>query len=259
MKQGIILAVLGATLSAAWPSAVLAQAPAAPPGQTPAGQPPATGETPAPTERTLSDERTLSRWAYPSSRGKIRSAPATAASTVGRLRFYTEDKLPELYLLLMERTDAQGRMWVKIRVPKRPNGGTGWVPRSALGPYQKVTTFLKVDRQALRVTLYKAGKVVMTARVGVGKRGTITPAGNFWIREKFRVKGVPMYGPFAIGTSAYAPTLSDWPNGGVVGLHGTDQPELIPGRPSHGCIRLRNADIIRLYRKLPVGTPLQIV
>ena len=99
----------------------------------------------------------------------------------------------------------------------------------------------------------------MSARVGVGKASTPTPAGRFWIREKFHVQGVPLYGPRAIGTSAYAPTLSDWPGGGVVGLHGTDQPGLIPGRPSHGCIRLRNRDILRLYRLAPVGTPIEIV
>jgi lipoprotein-anchoring transpeptidase ErfK/SrfK len=52
--------------------------------------------------------------------------------------------------------------------------------------------------------------------------------------------------------------VSDWPGGGVVGIHGTDQPELIPGRPSHGCIRVRNADMATLYRLTPVGTPVVI-
>jgi lipoprotein-anchoring transpeptidase ErfK/SrfK len=45
----------------------------------------------------------------------------------------------------------------------------------------------------------------------------------------------------------------------VVGLHGTNEPDLIPGRPSHGCIRLRNKDIIRLYRLVPRGTPLHVI
>ena len=73
------------------------------------------------------------------------------------------------------------------------------------------------------------------------------------MREKFRVTGAPVYGPFALGTSAYAPHLTDWPGGGVVGLHGTNEPGLIPGRPSHGCIRLRNEKITRLYRLAPAG------
>ena len=68
----------------------------------------------------------------------------------------------------------------------------------------------------------------------------------------------PFYGPVAFGTSARSAVLTDWPAGGFVGIHGTDQPELIPGRVSHGCIRLRNADIVRLARLMPVGTPVTI-
>jgi lipoprotein-anchoring transpeptidase ErfK/SrfK len=43
-----------------------------------------------------------------------------------------------------------------------------------------------------------------------------------------------------------------------VGVHGTNQPEIIPGRISHGCIRMRNAAILALARLMPVGTPLTI-
>ena len=52
---------------------------------------------------------------------------------VARLRFFTEDGFPEVYLLLKHYTDENGREWVQIRVPKRPNGRKGWVPRDALG------------------------------------------------------------------------------------------------------------------------------
>ena len=254
MKQGAaIIATLGAMLVTAWPSLALGQDPT-PPATTPTEETP-----PASTTRVLSDELTLSRWAYPASKAKIRSAPRKGARRVGHLRFLTEDRFPELYLLLAERRDSKGRKWVQLRIPGRPNGRKGWVSRGALGEYRKVTTMLKVDRRKLRATLYKNGKVVMTAPVGVGKRGTITPAGRFWVREKFRVRSAPVYGPYAIGTSAYAPHLTDWPNGGVIGLHGTNEPGLVPGRPSHGCIRLHNRDITRLYRRMPVGTPLRVV
>ena len=46
--------------------------------------------------------------------------------------------------------------------------------------------------------------------------------------------------------------LTDWPGGGFIGIHGTDAPGLIPGHVSHGCIRLRNAAILRLARLLPM-------
>ena len=66
-----------------------------------------------------------------------------------------------------------------------------------------------------------------------------------------------MYGPRAFGTGAYS-RLSDWPGGGVVGIHGTNRPSLLPGRPSHGCIRLPNRAIKRLYRLMAIGTPVHI-
>jgi lipoprotein-anchoring transpeptidase ErfK/SrfK len=70
--------------------------------------------------------------------------------------------------------------------------------------------------------------------------------------------GDPFYGPVAFGTSARSEVLTDWPGGGFIGIHGTNEPQLIPGRISHGCIRLRNSDILRLSRLMPVGTPLTI-
>jgi hypothetical protein len=206
----------------------------------------------------LSDEHTLSRWAYPGNHAKIRSRPTSQARTVARLRWHTEDRLPEIYLVLASWRDAHGNTWVKIRVPKRPNGVTGWVPRGALRDFNVVREFLDIDRTRLRATLYRSGRPILSVRIGIGTPSNPTPKGRFYIREKFRVSGVPLYGPYAIGTSAYAPRLTDWPGGGVVGLHGTNQPGLIPGRPSHGCIRLRNAHITRLYRLAPRGTPIRI-
>jgi hypothetical protein len=211
-----------------------------------------------PGAQRLSDERLETRWAYPQRRAKVRSRPSGRARTVTRLRLLTEDRFPEIYVALSSWTDPSGNQWVKVRLPMRPNGRTGWVPRNALAELNVVHKYIDVDKRRLRVTLYDRGKVVFRARVGVGKAGTPTPSGHFYIREKFRVHGVPLYGTNAIGTSAYAPSLSDWPGGGVVGLHGTNQPQLIPGRPSHGCMRLKNRDIQRLYRLAPRGTPIII-
>jgi L,D-transpeptidase catalytic domain len=208
--------------------------------------------------KPLSDERTLTRWAYPGNHAKVRSRPASGARTVGRLHWLTEDGLPEIYLALASWRDAHGTTWVKIRLPKRPNGTTGWVPRGALRQYTTVREFIDLNRSTLTATLYRSGQPVLSARVGIGSAGNPTPRGHFYIREKFRVKGNPVYGPYAMGTSAYAPHLTDWPGGGVVGLHGTNQPSLIPGRPSHGCIRLRNSTITKLYRLVPRGTPIHI-
>jgi hypothetical protein len=188
----------------------------------------------------------------------VRRAPSPTARPVGRLRWLTEDGLAEVYVALVQWVDPHRRTWVRLRLPQRPNGVTGWVRRAALGPLHVVRTLLEIDKRRLRARLFRDAKLVFKAGIGIGKSATPTPSGRFWIREKFPVHNVPLYGPYAMGTSAYAPTLSDWPGGGVVGLHGTNQPWLVPGRPSHGCIRLRNADITRLYRLTPRGTPVWI-
>jgi L,D-transpeptidase catalytic domain len=206
----------------------------------------------------LSNERTLSRWASPIDRAAIRRRAATDGRRVGRLRLLTEDGYPEVYLALRSRTRADGHVWLKIRIPARPNGQTGWVRRSALGPLHAVTTLLVIDRRRSRAMLRRSGRRIWRAPIGHGAPGTPTPAGRFYIREKLRnAGGSPIYGPWAFGTSAYS-SLSDWPGGGVIGIHGTNQPWLIPGRPSHGCIRVRNAAVVRLARLLPIGTPVKI-
>ena len=208
----------------------------------------------------LSDELRLTRWANATQRATVFSRPTTKARKVGNLRLLTEDGFAEVYLLLSRWTDRGGTDWVRVRLPARPNGQKGWVRREALGDFNRVTTRIVVDKKNLRATLYDSGKKVFSARVGVGAPSTPTPSGQFYIREKFRVSpGGTIYGTHAIGTSAYAPTLSDWPGGGVVGLHGTNQPQLIPGRPSHGCVRLRNADVARFYKLAPRGTPIRIL
>lgn len=235
------------TLVVAAFGAVTAAASAADPSANPAGM------------RQLSDEKLVTKWAYPAYRGRVYSRPTRSAHKQTRLRLLTEDHFPQPYVVLADWRDANGSRWFKIRLTGRPNGRTGWVTELSLGDLSTVHTSLVVNRGTLRVTLYKAGKEIFQAPVGVGKSSTRTPAGHFWVTEKFKVKGAPLYGTRAIGTSAYAPGLTDWPGGGVVGLHGTDQPGLIPGRPSHGCIRLKNAAIGRLYRLVPNGTPIEII
>jgi hypothetical protein len=178
---------------------------------------------------------------------------------VGRLHYLNEDGAFEVYPVLESYVDVAGRTWLRIRLPMRPNGRTGWVPRHDLGPLKAVRTMLRVNRATLRATLYRDGRAIWSSPVGVGKASTPTPAGHFWIRSRLRgLRGDPIYGPYAFGTAAYS-VLSDWPGGGIIGIHGTDQPQLIPGRPSHGCIRVPNAAIRRLWRLMPIGTPVAIL
>ena len=206
----------------------------------------------------LSNERTLTRWANPNTRAPVHRAPRESSGTFARLHHYTEYRRPEIYLALKRTVDRFGRQWVKIRLPRLPNGSTGWVRRERLGPFQRVNTRLVINRRRFRASFYRAGKRVWTSPVGVGRPGRATPSGRFWIREKLRsLEGGTIYGPLAFGTSAYS-GISDWPRGGVIGVHGTNQPGLIPGRISNGCVRVPNRKIRRLGRIMPLGTPVRI-
>ena len=201
----------------------------------------------------LSNEVTFSRWVRPLVTGPIRRKPSKASHVVTHLHFMTEDVQPETYLALAERTVGSVD-WVKIRIPMRPNGRTGWVRRTNLGDFHLVTTRLVVDEKTQRATLYRNGHAIWRSIVGIGAPGTDTPKGHFYIREKLTGFGNPFYGPVAFGTSDYS-RLTDWPHGGVVGIHGTNEPELLPGRVSHGCIRIPNQAVARLA---PIGTPILI-
>jgi hypothetical protein len=188
----------------------------------------------------------------------VRSRASVKAPAVARLRLETEDGFPEVYVLLRSREVGPALRWIQIRIPARPNGRTGWVRASALGPAHVTRWRLRIDRARQRATLFHRARRVWAAPVGVGAPASPTPAGRFWVREVFRVPPGTIYGPYAFGTSAYS-RLTDWPGGGVVGIHGTNEPWLVPGRPSHGCIRMRNADITYLARRLPIGSPIVIV
>lgn len=196
-------------------------------------------------------------WAHPKSVAPIRRFPNNASVEVARVHLDTEGGAPEVYPILGRYEDDAGRRWTRIAVPMRPNGRTGWVRNEALGPANRTDMLLVVDRTLLRATLHRNGRAVWTSRIGVGAPATPTPAGRFWIREKLHATFGGSYGPRAFGTSNYS-VLTDWPGGGVIGIHGTDQPSLIPGRPSHGCIRLRNAAVLRLFQLMPVGTPMHV-
>ncbi len=216
----------------------------------------ASNETPiASLSGPISDESTTTYWAYSVDTSAVRAAPNPSARVITHLHLWTEDGFPEDYLVLAQEV-YPGETWFRVRIPSRPNGRTGWVPEEALGSLNVTHKHVVVDEEHLQLTVYSSGHKVFSAPVGIGKASTPTPKGNYWIRERFRSTD-PFYGPFAFGSADYS-TLSEWPHGGVVGIHGTDQPSLVPGRPSHGCIRMKNADVSRLWQLVGVGTPLTV-
>jgi L,D-transpeptidase catalytic domain len=205
------------------------------------------------------DERPeyLSYWATVLRPVAARATPRLGARVVARVGVRTPEETSNI-VLVVGRAKSGGRLWVRVRLAVLPNGSTGWVPRDALGSYGVVRTRLVVDRERFTATLLRDGREVFRARVGVGQPRWPTPPGEFYVRNKLVSYRSPVYGPLAFGTSARSSVLTDWPAGGFIAIHGTNEPELLPGAVSHGCIRLRNEDILVLSSLMPVGTPVTI-
>jgi hypothetical protein len=219
---------------------------------------PAAGQGARATRQVLSHPGYISTWAYLESPTDAYASPSTHARVIGYLGLTTQDGTSEL-LLEQQRVLMHNTWWVQVRLPLRPAGQIGWVRERSLGAPQTVDTSVVVSTERMTLTLYRNGKVVFITPVGTGKPSTPTPHGQFYIRD--RLTGFPsgsIYGPLAFGTSALSNVETDWPGGGVIGIHGTDEPSLIPGHPSHGCIRVPNWEIVRLAKLLPIGTPLTI-
>jgi lipoprotein-anchoring transpeptidase ErfK/SrfK len=150
--------------------------------------------------------------------------------------------------------------WWQVLLPVQPNGSTGWVRASQVTasttPYQIV-----VSRGAHTLTLYKSGAVIATEKVAIGTSDTPTPGGRFYLAELLKPPNPNgPYGPYAFGLSGFSTTLASFDGTKpVIGLHGTNQPQLLGQDVSHGCIRLSNDAITRLAGTVPTGTPVSIV
>jgi hypothetical protein len=188
--------------------------------------------------------------------GPVHKRPSTSAPVVARLQPRTSFGTTNI-VMVIRHTRVASKLWVNIRFPAIRDG-IGWLPRDRVGGYHFVRTHLHVNRRGLIATLWRDGHQVFRASVGIGSAQFPTPSGSFYIREKLTSFDDPVYGPVAFGTSARSAVLTDWPDGGSIGIHGTNQPGILPGRVSHGCIRMRNKDILRLSHLMPVGTPVTI-
>jgi hypothetical protein len=208
--------------------------------------------------RVLLTNPELAHWAVVVRRVGAHSQPSAASRIVTMLDAVTGDGTQNVVLILDELDVSKQQVWYHVRLAILPNNSTGWVPRSALGTVTPVHTHLYVNREAHTATLTKDGRTIFTTRIGNGRHYWPTPPGQFYIRDKLTNFNNAFYGPIAFGTSARSAVLTDWPGGGYIGVHGTNEPGLIPGYISHGCIRLKNDAIVRLARLMSVGTPVTV-
>jgi lipoprotein-anchoring transpeptidase ErfK/SrfK len=154
--------------------------------------------------------------------------------------------------------------WVEVRLARRPNGSTAWLPSSdvTLGrtPYRIV-----INTATTQLALYDGSQLVFSAPAGVGTTSDPTPTGDFFVAfDEQPPQPNPGYGPFIMVTSAHSPAISDWDGSGdaVIGIHGPlgDDSEIgtTGARISHGCVRLHDQDLEKLAA-VPPGTPVEVV
>jgi hypothetical protein len=188
----------------------------------------------------------------------VRAKPNERARRITVLSEFRSNFLPQYVLALASIKSAKtGKpTWYRISVPGRPNGQSGWVRAESVA-IKPVAKWLRIDRAARRFQYWEGNRLVRTGKVAVGAPGAETPTGLFYVQSKF-VPSAPILGAFAFETSAYS-RLTDWPGGGVVGVHGTPWPNLLGQAVSHGCIRLHNNDVNFLRTRVPLGMPVKIV
>jgi lipoprotein-anchoring transpeptidase ErfK/SrfK len=183
----------------------------------------------------------------------VRAAPSVHARALVTLPEFRPDFRPTIVLAIAVKHSPT---WYRIRLASRPNGRTGWIPGDA-ADLSPATTRIVIRSAARTIEVWRGSTRLLRAAVAVGAPGMETPLGSFYVTARFWPTD-PFYGPFALETSAYS-KVSEWPGGGVVGIHGTSRPWLLGRAVSHGCVRVANATALRLEQIVPLGAPISIL
>jgi hypothetical protein len=149
--------------------------------------------------------------------------------------------------------------WLRVLASERPNGRVGWIP-AARARLASTDWSIHVDRSARRLTLRRGSREVRSFPVAVGRPGTETPTGRFAITDKLHPDDpASPYGCCALALSGHQTKLiAGWPGGDRLAIHATPQLWSVGRAASLGCMRARPADVRRLMRTVPVGTPVFI-
>ena len=181
-------------------------------------------------------------------------APSTAAAVRQRFNKVNANGFPSVFLVRSVR-QVGDTTWYDVWLPIRPNESHGWVREGSVAIYT-TTAKIVIHLSQRRLLVYRRGVLVGTFPVAVGMSQLPTPTGIYFVNQKLRppTLGGP-YGVLALGISAYQPRLPSWPQGGPVAIHGTNEDSLIGQAVSHGCVRMHNADVLKVSALVPTGSP----
>ena len=182
-------------------------------------------------------------------------APLRARVTARRPLTGERTALP----VLARRADPRGATWLKVILPGRPNGASGWINAHDV---RLATTgwHLVVDLRTRRVAAYRDGRLARSFEAVIGKPSTPTPTGGFFVEETLKLPTGEPGGPFALALSARSNVLRHFEGGpGQIAIHGRGRlGGTLGAAESHGCIRLATATISWLARRIGPGTPVTI-
>lgn len=187
----------------------------------------------------------------------IREEPQGRSPVIARLGRLDENGFREVLGVIGPRSGAQcAPDWYRVELSVLPNGTTGWVRAWAVRMY-RVRSRIVVDVSARRLRLYRSGKLEFETRAAVGASATPTPLGRFFVNERYVLHDERgPFGPAVLGISAHSNALQHvWVEDGPIGIHGTNEPWSIGHAASHGCIRVSNDVMRRLFPLAPAGTP----
>ena len=216
------------------------------PRDEPDAAPPAALESPAPSNTSALVARSstdLAVFTRPGDPTPVQILPATTEFGSARA-------------LLIDGDDGG---WLRVLLPTRPNGSTGWIRRADV-ELRRVDEAIEVDLSARTLRLLVDGRVLVTTPVAIGTPDHPTPTGRFYVIDKLAT-GDPddTYGPIAFGLSGHSLELGEFAGGdGQIGIHVTNDPATIGQAVSHGSIRVRNDVILQLADLVPLGAPVVI-
>jgi hypothetical protein len=141
-------------------------------------------------------------------------------------------------------------------------------PPEAQAPVAAATThlLLRVGERRLYLIDDDPRTPVESFPIAVGRDGHETPIGRFQVEEKVEHPEFPVFDPKdrtrlvrLIPPGPENPLGERWigfmhDDGGATGIHGTPHPELLGRAVSGGCVRMRNADVVRIYERVELGT-----
>jgi lipoprotein-anchoring transpeptidase ErfK/SrfK len=117
------------------------------------------------------------------------------------------------------------------------------------------------DLSERKVRVYRGCRQLFAVRSAIGRAGSPSPKGRFWVTDRVAVPGSQRasFGSYAFGLSTVQPNLPHgWTGGDQMAIHGTGAPGSIGQAASAGCLRVSEDALARLKPLLRAGTPVVI-